>query len=1046
MAQLGKWNHNEWQDRLTAWKNELATRFYKPLGEVELEGFLTEDQLSVEEAMDSEFAPIKPGDTWGNGSPFMYQWFRGQITTPEEAAGKKFVLWHGAGPVTGLIFINGQPAGQMSPTGWAGDLRFPMTLSLDAKPGQTFDLLMEAYAGNHPANCQALPKPHGHVYVPETSSQNIHTMRPTTVGWWDIDAFDLWIDIETVHQIFVHVDPDSTYADRLREAIQQFTLVLDLEAPEAELRQSMADARAVLAPVLAETGDGSDGTLHAFGHGHLDVAWLWPLADTERKVARTLANQLSLIEDAKHHWGLNHKFLQPQPHTYWMLENNYPELFERTKQAIKDGNIIADGAAWVEPDTNMSGGEALIRQFMFGKRYFKDVLGVESNVLWLPDVFGYCAALPQIMRGCGVKHLSTWKIYWNYHGGDDFPHHLFNWEGIDGSQVLVELITMYGNDGDPKATIDNWKCRRTRDARVDARIYAFGHSDGGGGPDLKHTAFIARQENLKGAPKFEYTTLKEHFDYIDALGEPKDTYVGELYFQAHRGVLTSQAKTKMFNRKCELALREAECWSALAGDKFAMPIETMTDAWRTVLLNQFHDILPGSSIKRVYDQAEAEYADALADADAVAADARAAMTDDADDAMTLFNSLSWDRRVTVAIPEGWAGANDANDNPLCVQSTDADNVVSAAVPSVGFATIHRADAKPCDTAGTRCGVTAEAGMLENNLIRVTFNASGEMTSVVDKATGRETLAGLGNEFKMFKDVPTNFDAWDIDSMYEDQPVALSSEATVEVLTSGMLVGKLKITRTLNNSTLTQTVTLRRDSRRVEFDTTIEWAERHKLLKVGFDTNIHANEAVHEIQFGHVTRPNHRSRQYDFDRFEVPNHKWTALAEARRGAAVLNDSKYGVNVLGGTINLTLLRAPVAPDDQADLGTQQFVYAFYAWDGCDLADSGLVREGYELNIPLTVTGGAAGNASLLSVDAENIIIETVKPAEDGSGDLIVRAYEAMRSATRCTLSAGFAVTRAVETDMLEVGDTPVEVADNAMTLEFRPFEVKTLRLKR
>jgi len=464
------------------------------------------------------------------------------------------------------------------------------------------------------------------------------------------------------------------------------------------------------------------------------------------------------------------------------------------------------------------------------------------------------------------------------------------------------------------------------------------------------------------------------------------------------------------------------------------------------LLNQFHDILPGSSIKRVYDQAEAEYADALADADSVAGDARAAMTDDNTDAITLFNSLPWERRTNVVLPEGWAGANEENGHPLCVQSTDAGNVVSVPVPSVGFATIHRADAKPCDEKGAICGVTATETSLENNLIRVTFNASGEMTSVVDKATGRESLAGLGNEFKMFKDVPTNFDAWDIDSMYEDQPVAMSADASVEVVASGMLVGALKISRTLNNSTLTQTVTLRRDSRRVEFDTTIVWAERHKLLKVGFDTNIHANEAVHEIQFGHVTRPNHRSRQYDFDRFEVPNHKWTALAEARRGAAVLNDSKYGVNVLGGTINLTLLRAPVAPDDQADLGTQTFVYAFYAWDGSDLADSGLVREGYELNVPLTVTTGAAGNASLLSVDADNIVIEAIKPAEDGSGDVIVRAYEAMRSATRCTMTAGFNVAAAVETDMLEVGDDVVDVADNAIVLEFRPFEVKTLRLKR
>jgi alpha-mannosidase len=1047
MAQLGKWNHSEWADRLKAWKDELVTRFYRPLGEVELEGFLTDAQLSVEEAMAGEFAPMKPGDTWGTGERFKYQWFRGSVTTPDAAAGKKLVLRHGAGAVTGLVFVNGQPAGQMSPTGWAHPLRFPMTLSLSATPGETFELLMEAYAGNHPADCHGGPKADGHVCVPPTHPQNTHTLTPSTFGWWDTEAFDLYIDVETVQQIFNETPDASTYADRLREALQQFTLVLDLELPEPEMAQNIRDARAVLADVLAEASDGSDGTLHAFGHGHLDVAWLWPLADTERKVARTLANQLQQMEDAKAHWGIDHKFLQPQPHTYWMLENNYPELFDRVKEAIKAGNIIADGAVWVEPDTNMSGGESLIRQFLFGRRYYREVLGVESDVLWLPDVFGYCAALPQIMRGCGVKHLSTWKIYWNYHGGDDFPHHLFNWEGIDGSQVMVELVTMYGNDTTPKATNDNWRCRRTKDARIDARLFAFGHSDGGGGPDIQHTAFLARQANLKGAPRLKYSTLKEHFNYLESKGSPKDTYVGELYFQAHRGVLTSQAKTKMFNRKCELALREAECWAALAGEAFEMPVEVITDAWRTVLLNQFHDILPGSSIKAVYDQAEAEYAEALADANTVGSDARHAMTTPNNDAMTLFNSLSWDRRDVTVLPEGWAGATDADGNALCVQ--DVDNglaAVEVTVPSCGYATIHKADAKPCDTKGAACGVNVTPTSMENNLIRATFNAAGELTSVVDKTTGREFLAGLGNEMKLYKDVPTNFDAWDIDSMYEDQPVALDGAAEIEVLAEGMLFGAMKITRTINNSTLTQTVRLQRNSRRLEFDTTIDWQEKHKLLKVGFDTNVHANEAIHEIQFGHVARPNHRSRQYDFDRWEVANQKWTALAEARRGAAVLNDSKYGVNVMGGAINLTLLRAPVAPDDQADRGEQVFTYAFYAWEGADLADSGLIREGYELNIPMEIAAGSLGKVSLLSVDADNVIVETIKPAEDGSGDVIVRLYEAIRSATACELSVGFDASAAIETDMLENDGEALTLADGKVALSFRPFEVKTVRIKR
>ena len=1024
---------SEWKDRLRSWTTELTKHFYHKLGSVEFEGFTTTDQLTPDEAQRGSFEPRPVGSSWG-GEKFQYGWFRGKLTAPAEAAGQKLVLQHGLGGAGGLVFVNGEARGHLTD---AADE--PFVLSLDATADEEFDLLMEVYAGNYPTPVSVGPVAIDYVAVPDVYHQNSHVVAETSFGIWRQEAYQLWVDVETLRTLLDHLPAESLRAAEIAQGLKDFTLIADLELPADEMFESFVAARERLAPLMAKTNAPSTPTLHAFGHGHLDIAWLWPLAESERKIARTLSHQLSLVSEFPFH-----RFCQPQTHLYWMLKNHYPQLYERVKKAVRDGNIIADGAVWAEPDTNMSSGESLIRQMMHGKRFYREEFGVDSEVLWLPDVFGYSAALPQIMRGCGVKYFSSWKIFWNYHGGEDFPHHIFTWEGIDGSDVLVELVNGYGMGCTPDSTIRNWRDRPTRDPRFDQQLHVFGLSDGGGGPTLGHVEFIRRQFDLEGCPKIKYSSLAESFAELETKGAPAARFVGEMYFQCHRGVLTSQAKTKLGNRRCEIALREAEMWcvaAATVGQQFTFPVEEMTTAWRAVMLNQFHDILPGSSIKRVHDQAEAAYADVIATTRRVASVAIASLAYP-DDGITVFNSLSWDRPVLVILPDNWAGAVDEDGKALPVQKADGEKVLEVTVPSCGWMTVSKADAaKPA----ARVGVEAEVNRLENELIRVEFDSLGRITSVVDKADGREFAGGLCNELKMFKDTPSQFDAWDIDSMYELQPVDLDGPAEVKVVAAGELFATLQVRRKVHHSELVQEITLRRGSRRVDFHTVIDWQERHKLLKVGFATNIHANEAIHEIQFGHLARPNHRSRPFDADRFEVANHRWTALLEARRGAAVLNDCKYGVNVLGACINLTLLRAPMGPDDLADRGRQEFTYAFYVWPEGSLADSGVVREGYELNIPPTVSDGVAGSRSMFAVDADNVIIDTVKPAEDDSGDVIVRLYESMRTATRCELSTTLPVAGAAETDMLENHRTPLSLADGKIALDLRPFEVKTVRLK-
>jgi len=710
---------------------------------------------------------------------------------------------------------------------------------------------------------------------------------------------------------------------------------------------------------------------------------------------------------------------------------------------------------WVEADTNISGGESLIRQFIHGRRFFQDEFGVECQVLWLPDVFGYSGALPQIMRGCGVRYLASAKIFWAYHGGDPFPYNTFTWEGIDGSEVLAHLYTDYNSHTDPASVIQRWNERVQKDG-IGTRLLPFGWGDGGGGPTRDHLEFIRREKDLEGVPQVRIGTPLEYFQDQEARGIPDARYVGELYFQAHRGTYTSQARTKRGNRKSELALREAEMWgtAAQALQGFPFPTGPLDGAWKTVLLNQFHDIIPGSSIQRVYEEAEVAYAQVIATAQEVTRQATSRITGNSQalrsssgQGLTVFNSLSWERTELVALPEGWDGAASEAGEPLPAQTVAGETLVEVTVPSCGWTPLrlHSGQAlHPAERARCEDTLTATTRRLENDFLRLTFDGKGEITSILDKETGQELAAGPCNSFRMYKDVPTAWDAWDIDSMYALTPVALDEAARIEVVAGGPLVARLRVSRRLRQSTVTQEISLRRGSRRVDFHTVVDWQERHKLLKVNFPMRIHASEAIHEIQFGHIRRPNHQSRPFDSDRFEVSAHKWTALAEGNRGCAVLNDCKYGVNVLGNSINLTLLKSALAPDMHADRGRQEFTYAFYTWNG-GFADSPIVREAYELNCPPLVVPGAAGERSLFGVDATNVIIETVKPAEDGSGDVVVRMYEAKRMTTRCTLSTSLPVAEATRTDMLETVQEKLPHDGGRIVLQFRPFEVKTVRLR-
>ena len=1032
--------HAEWRDRLKHWQRTLKDDLYVPLGAFSWEAFRTMEHLSPQEAQAGNFEPVQTGYTWGR--TWEYCWMRSSITLPAEAEGRRIVMkLEPDGEST--IFVNGQEFGTYRAS-WVTQPHHFMVdnvLAREGKAGAVYDVLMEVYAGHYipeapDGGCATGPVLPG-AYTDPLPEGARRKLGECTFGIWNEDAYQLYMDVDTLQQLLTTLDENSLRAARIAEALEKFTLTVDFEQ---DLEGRIADykkGREVLRPALEAVNGSTMPVFYAVGNAHIDLAWLWPMAETHRKTERTFAAQLRLLEEYP-----SYKFIQSQPAAYEMCRKYYPALFERIREAIKGGQWIAEGAMWVEPDTNMAGGEALIRQLVHGKRYYRDVLGVDSQVLWLPDTFGYTAALPQILKSCGVKYLVTQKIFWSYNEGEQFPYHYFYWEGMDGSKVVSFLPTSYTYRTDPTELAKVWN-ERSQKRDLDAFLLPFGYGDGGGGPARDYIEYALREENLEGCPRVKMEGPKEFFDDMQAEGGPKHTYTGELYFSAHRGTYTSQAMVKQNNRKSELGLRELEMWGSLAmrrGQEY--PLAQADALWKEVLLHQFHDILPGSSIARVYEEAEAAYEKIHEETGALTAQAARGLLD-GDAGVTAFNSLGFERKALISLPAEFAeGAKTAEGENVPVQKTEDGVKALVTLPSCGALSLVPANGN-ADVRTARVEETEDGFVMENGLVKAVIGKNGEVNSFVLKESGREFAAEPMNRFRMFKDVPRLFDAWDIDSNYVDQEIPALEEATVSVEQKEGLEAVLVLTGRIGNSTLTQRIRLAAESRRLEFSTDIDWKELHRLLKVAFPVDVYAEDGINEMQFGFVKRPTHRSRAYEKDRFEVCNHRYSALCDNAHGAAVLNDCKYGISMNGNALELTLLRAAGAPELRADNRLHHFTYAFTAWEG-SFMDCDVVRQGYELNVAPLVMEGSAKTFSAFDVEKDNVVLDTCKPAEDGSGDLILRLYESKKAAVSTKVNCHLGSFTAQECDMLENPLSALEVLDGSMTLSFRAFEIKTIRL--
>ena len=1036
--------HSEWKVRIQNWIDVLKKELYQPIGEIEWVAHKTKEYLTPEEALAADFEPVAPGYTWGE--TWEYCWFKGKVVIPKGVDGKRIVMDLNPGGES-TIFVNGEAFGTYRADWILTDHHYMVDnyLTRDAKAGDTYDILMETYAGHYFATagggCYTGPVlPEGGQFVDPLKEGARRKLGKCTYGIWNEDAYQLYMDVDTLFRLLDVLDDTSLRASKICDALEQFTLIVDFEQDRATRNASYIKAREALRPYMQATNGSTMPVFYAVGNAHLDLAWCWPLAETYRKTARTFAAQLRLLEEYP-----DYKFIVSQPACYEMVREHYPELFERIKQAAKDGRWIADGAMWVEPDTNMAGGEALIRQFIYGKRYYKEVFDVDSELLWLPDTFGYTAALPQILNNCGVKYLVTQKIFWSYNKGEQFPYHYFKWKGMDGSEITSFLPTRYEYFTHPTEANEVWK-NRSQARDLDAFLYPFGYGDGGGGPTRDHIEYALRQKDLEGGVKIKIADPTEFFEDMQAQkGDPKNTYVGELYFTAHRGTYTVQAAVKKGNRKSEEALRELELWAvpaALAGS--AYPKAEAEALWKDVLLNQFHDILPGSSIARVYVEAEKLHNKVITETNALRENAQKALLGGDANAVTVFNSLGFERKALVILPEGFEkGAFTADGKYVSVENTAEGLKALVTLPSCGAISLVPAEKVRRGKKSATLTETKTGFVMENALVRAVVNKRGEVTSFILKKSGREFAAGAMNRFRLFKDVPRRWDGWDIDSNYVYQEIEGAYGIRVEPVSDG-IEAVLKVTGKLLDSTYTQYIRLAKDSKRIEFETEVDWKELHRLLKVGFPVDVYAENAINEMQFGYVERPTHRSRPYDKERFEVCNHRYTALRDNSHGAAIMNDCKYGISVNENSMELTLLRSGACPDLRTDNRVHNFTYAFTAWEG-DFASADVVKQGYELGIKPAVVQGGALDTSYLSVDNDNIIIDTVKMAEDGSGDIIVRLYESKKAAASTKLHVAFAKKfKATSCDMLENVKSKLSVANGAIDLSFRAFEIKTVRI--
>ncbi|MBN1348078.1 alpha-mannosidase [candidate division KSB1 bacterium] len=1001
--------------------NTIRDSIYTEICKLEITALCSKEPLPFMNRETGDRRKLDIGDKWGD--LFDCAWFRFSGKIPPSAAGKHVVL---------LIDVNGELCvfdGEGVPVRGLTNKASAYDLNL-GEPGKRVYQISESARGNETIELWA----DGGCNDLFGNLVGDGRVKQAAIAVCNDELRALYYDFEVLLDFLNAAPEDSVLSQQVLMALNDAAHQLRNTSPE-----EVKLARQTLAPMLQKRGGDPLLNISAVGHAHIDLAWLWPVRETIRKGARTFSTALDLMNRYP-----DYIFGASQAQYFLWMKIHYPPLYEKIKQKIREGRIEPQGAMWVEADTNVSGGEALVRQVLQGKRFFKSEFGVEIKYLWLPDVFGYSAALPQILKKSGVDYFTTQKLSWNQI--NTFPHHSFHWQGIDGTSVLTHMLPeeTYNSPAAPRSLLRIEKNYKDKDVSEHC-LLLFGIGDGGGGPGAEHLERLMRLKNWAGLPPVKQERACDFFEKWKADADQFPRWVGELYLERHQGTFTTQARNKWYNRKMELSLRESE-WTSLVAMQLRQreyPAEQLETIWREVLLYQFHDILPGSSIKRVYDESVARYKAMLADLTDLVAKNDAALatqiyTSDVQRPVLVQNSLSWHRTEWVQTDEHWQHVT---------------------VPSMGYAVID-ADNATIDFPP----VKAASDSLENDCFRVNFDATGAISSIMDKEHQREILSGNqpANRLAVYVD---KGNAWDIPMDYADKTPQYMQLISAEAYTDGPRA-VMKQTYRLGYSELVQEIVLTAGSRRIDFSTRLSWRETASMLRTSFPVAIHADEATFEIQFGTLRRATHRNTTWELAKDEVPAQKWVDLSQGDYGIALLNDSKYGYKVKGNVLDLNLLRSvphtgprlveddDVKPGEPHHYYTDQcdhiFTYSLYPHPG-DHIEGGVAKAAYELNVPLRVTamesnsGTLPMSASFIEIDAENIIIEAVKKAEV-SDAMILRLYESHHRGTSARIRFRDAVKRIEEVNLMEESLQSLDTEDaHTVSLPFKPFEIKTLRIE-
>ncbi|WP_220138846.1 alpha-mannosidase [Paenibacillus anseongensis] len=978
------------------------------------------------------FVQASSGEVWGGEGN--YCWLKGTYKVKQELDQMTLFLKPHVGGHETLLWVNGSPSGTFT---LSHGNHYCDLLKSNVQGGERIEIALESYAGHFSAASQPLAE--------SPRSDFLHKYESVDICVKNHQMADFYFDLKTFNQMAGALDKHSFVRANIIKTLTQIHEILYYSPDNIETSifvEAVAQSSKLIKTLYQYKNTSLAPIAAVIGHSHMDTAWRWTIEETVKKCARTYANQISLMEQYP-----EYKFVQSSAYHGKMMLEHYPELFEKIKAAVKDGRYEPNGAVWIECDGNLVGGEMMLRQFVWGQRFTREHFDYTSNCFWLPDTFGYSPSIPQIMKGCGVDYFLTTKMSWN--DTNKFPYDTFYWQGLDGTRVLTHLNKTHLWP-DPETCIDSViDGHRSKDAITDKRVsnmrlLAYGYGDGGGGPQFEMIEMARRCSDLEGCPRVETMFVGDFMQILEQSLTSPPVYAGELYLELHRGTLTNQHTIKRNNRLSEIRLHDLEYLTvrdAVNRDVICRDTD-IRPLVETLLINQFHDILPGTSIPDVHDRSISETTYIIQQADQLIQ--HVVPVEPVDNKVSVVNTLAFDRTDTIYLDalDGCVIQGDyAQQRVTDLWGRKQLAVAGVTIKALSSAVLERVEGELKEGSCFHYGNHT----LDTPFYKVVFDEKSYIKSMIDKGLNRE-LRGDGyalNTMLMAEDVPTAWDSWDIDAdielKFKDNAELLSSEIVSDGLVEFRIRNHYKLTA---KSSLQQDVIFYSDSKQVKFETLMNWQDDHRLLKTVFDTSVFADFVRQELQFGYIKRPTTRNTDIEKAKFEVCNHKYTDLSETRYGVALLNDCKYGISVHQSQLGLTLHKGGCRPDFRGDKGEHSCSYAFLPHDSGFDADS-VIKPAYAFNYKPILVPGVCSFESFIRVSEPNIMIETIKPCEDNDKAYIIRMYEAEGTYTNSTLTFANGMVKAAVTNMLEE-DTEKLETKNVIALSFKPFEIKTVKI--